>query len=685
MSIQMNQMNFSFGSISRVKRLFLLVAGLTSSWLLLAISQITTSHIAIFSGGSGEVARTILGSPRGIRSDEFLRNSPLSLSGLNSNVVDHWTPFELAHSAQFQTGWLTSLLRLLSRPEALATRLFDVVLPTSSEFALRWWAPTFVGLVGFSLLFDALGLRMRDGLLSGLVLFFVPLNQWFSYLPFLLAGSAACGFALTFLALRNVGDIQNLTRKSLFFRVATSSLFLWWSASFLWTVVRYPPWGFPLLLFFGALCAEPLFREFVGLKHFSRVVIGAGVVLGALLLLVLEVSRERQLIEAVLNTVYPGQRRTEEGVLGSVPYLGGASSWMMQFSEERAPNSITPEYAFAPVAFVLVAVSYLVRSRGGAGESVANRDGPEAPDGQRVISRGLMGCLIVCAIVGLWSLIEVPNSFRWMNPMTLIPKLRGLQILGYLCVLVACVATAALRVTRLRRQFVSHQVTVALGVVGLLWVASDTDALRRDFYLEPRRWITIASLIALGVVMAFMMNVGKKASLAFVMACFYFGGSSFMINPVLIGLGPLQNSLAADTIRFNSESDPDGRWATSGFYEDALVLATGVAQLTGQQHGAPNYESWRIVDPDLTFENSWNRGQAYVNLQFDAGAQFTVWNPSPDVIQIVANPCDNRFRDLGLKFYFSPRVVSSSCLPLVETVEWMGIPTHIYQYLPNAL
>jgi hypothetical protein len=272
-----------------------------------------------------------------------------------------------------------------------------------------------------------------------------------------------------------------------------------------------------------------------------------------------------------------------------------------------------------------------------------------------------------------------------MNPMTLIPKLRGLQILGYLCVFVACVATAALRVTRLRRQFVSHQVTVALGVVGLLWVASDTDALRRDFYLEPRRWITIASLIALGVVMAFMMNVGKKASLAFVVACLYFGGSSVMTNPVSIGLGPLQNSLAADTIRINGESDPDGRWATSGFYEDALVLATGVAQLTGQQHSAPNYESWRIVDPDLTFENSWNRGQAYVNLQFDAGAQFTVWNPSPDVIQIVANPCDNRFRDLGLKFYFSPRVVSSSCLPLVETVEWMGIPTYIYQYLPNTL
>ena len=158
-----------------------------------------------------------------------------------------------------------------------------------------------------------------------------------------------------------------------------------------------------------------------------------------------------------------------------------------------------------------------------------------------------------------------------------------------------------------------------------------------------------------------------------------------MINPVMIGLGPLQNSHAADSIRMTSETDPNGRWATSGFLEDALVLATGVPQLTGQQHSAPNYENWEVVDPDRTFEDSWNRGQSYINLQFDGGAQFTVWNPSPDVIQIVADPCDNRFRDLGMKFYFSPRVVSSPCLPLIETVEWMGIPTHIYQYIPNAL
>ena len=685
MSIQMNQKNSILGASFRAHRQVRLVIYLIGAWLVLALARVTTSHIAVFSGSSSEVATTILGKARGIRSDEFLRNSPLSLSALNSTTAEHWTPLELANSSQFQTDWLTGLLRIFSRPDTLLTRLFDFMLPTPSEFAIRWWAPTIIGLVGFALLFDVLGLRMRDGLLSGLALFLVPLNQWFSYLPFLLTGAAACGFALVFIAIRILRDCDSTSRKRLMVKVSTSSLLLWWSSSLLWTVVRYPPWGFPILLLFAAICLEQLVREFLGLDRIPRVFIATGVVLASLLLFFLEVSRERILIEAVLNTVYPGQRRTEEASLGAIPYLGGASSWMMQVSETRAPNSITPEYAFAPVVFLLVAVAYLARPR------ISSQDGKvpffnsDETTNHRMLTRGVSLSVTVCAVVGIWSLVDVPSSFRWMNPLVLIPKLRGLQILGYLAVVVACIATAALsRLSVIRRQS-SFPVAVGLVSIGLMWIASDTDVLRRDFYLDSRRWVTIASLIALMSVITLMATVRKRGAFALVALCLYFGGSSVGVNPILIGLGPLQNSVAADTIRKTSETDPGGRWASSGFFEDALVLATGVAQLTGQQHSAPNYANWEVVDPGRTFEDSWNRGQSYINLQFDGGAQFTVWNPSPDVIQIVADPCDNRFRDLGMKFYFSPRVVSSPCLPLIETVEWMGIPTHIYQYIPNAL
>lgn len=685
MAFSMNQTNSTLRATGRTNHRVLVISGLVGSWLLLAIARITTSHIAVFSGSSAEVATMLLGKPRGIRSDEFLRNSPLSLSALNSSTLGHWTPFELANSSQFQTSWLTGLLRILSRPDTLATRLFDYVLPTSSEFAIRWWAPTFVGLIGFALLFDVLGLRMRDGLMAGLALFLVPLNQWFSYLPFLLAGAAACGFAFAFLAVRSLRAVELISGKRLFLEVSKSSLLLWWSASLLWTVVRYPPWGFPILLLFAAICLEPLIRESLCLNWRPRVLLAAGVILGSLLLLILEVSRERKLIEAVLNTVYPGQRRTEEAALGAVPYLGGASSWMMQFSEARAPSSITPEYAFAPVVLVVVALAYLAQSRISLldrNESLLNSDSTSQ---QRMLTRGMTAALIICAVVGTWSLVDVPNSFRWMNPLVLIPKLRGLQILGYMAVVVACIATAAMRHLHRRGRRPSFQLAVGLVAVGLMWVASDTDDLRRDFYLDSRRWLTIASLMALMVVIVLMTTVGKRGTIAFIALLLYFGGSSVGVNPILVGLGPLQNSRAAEVIRTTSATDTDGRWASSGFYEDALVLATGVAQLTGQQHSAPNYESWQLVDPEKVFEGAWNRGQSYINLQFDNGAQFTVWNPSPDVIQIVADPCDNRFRDLGLKFYFSPKAISSPCLPVLETVEWMGIPTFVYQYIPSAL
>ena len=96
------------------------------------------------------------------------------------------------------------------------------------------------------------------------------------------------------------------------------------------------------------------------------------------------------------------------------------------------------------------------------------------------------------------------------------------------------------------------------------------------------------------------------------------------------------------------KTDTTARWASSGFYFDALIMSAGVPQLSGQQFLAPNEPFWEKIDSEKEFSPFWNRGQSYANLQLAPYYKFTIWNPSPDVIQIVGDPCDARFSRVEL-------------------------------------
>jgi hypothetical protein len=157
-----------------------------------------------------------------------------------------------------------------------------------------------------------------------------------------------------------------------------------------------------------------------------------------------------------------------------------------------------------------------------------------------------------------------------------------------------------------------------------------------------------------------------------------FAGTLF-VNPITVGLGPLRNSDALQTLQNLAKTDTTARWASSGFYFDALIMSSAVPQVSGQQFLAPNKKEWHKIDPSEKFLEFWNRGQSYVNFQLAPGNSFTIWNPSPDVIQVVGDPCDKRFAQIHLNWFVVSENINSECLLLRKKTTWLEGDLFIFQ------
>lgn len=640
------------------------------TWFLLGLLQVTTSHMGVFSGQPEEVVTTLIGEPRNVRSDEFLRNSPLVLSSLNSSDSSWSTPLELANNQKFRPSGLERAVEVAtSTPDNLTSGFLRSFLPIPGQFAIIWWSSSALFFCAFVLWIRELGGERWIGAIGGVALFCMPLNQWFSYLPTLLLGNAVASAFLVLLSLRLLPRPAPSRRRAIA-KWALLLLSFWWALSYAYTCLRYPPWGIPIALVILAVSLPELAARFAALPARRSCPFAAALLALAGVFVIRQLSQQGELIDAILATEYPGQRRSTGADADSPEFLGGAVSWMMQMTSRRNTASVNPEMAFAPAVLLMVPVLSLLSRRS---------------DGERTVARRILAVALgtgVVGLIGIWGSSAVPAILTRWNPLTLVPAGRGLQIFGYLAVVLAVLSMLIPGVRKNRGRCQTAAEAMVVGVVVYLFAIRSTDRLRLDFYGDTRRWVSVASVSAVVAVALALMYSSRNRWLGLSALAVFSVMSSVLVNPVITGIGPLDDSDALRAVREISRDEPTGRWATTGFFEDALMVASGVPQLTGQQHSAPDFQAWRTIDPQEQFVSAWNRGQSYVNIQFDPGFDFSIWNPSPDVIQVVASPCDTRFEALSLRFIASVRPVSSDCAELITTVQWMSAPLYIYRYSP---
>jgi hypothetical protein len=633
---------------------------------LLSILRLSSSSLALHRAtDEANTSRVLLGTPRGIRADEWNRATPDLLGRLSAG----WTPefrsvFEVRVA---RSGAPESVADFLQYPER---DILKSVFSTAAFFPL-WWLTIALCLIGLVGIFMMWGFSNTSSLVASLFVIAIPTTSWWSYHPIQIMWPLVGAFLLVECSRRlsaSRGPIyaqfgKREIRLDTLRRLAVIAFPIIAGIIASRIPFGYFPWVVPAAIIYFCLVLDWIWSRRISRAELYPY-IAAFTVLLLIVLFNLFIWLNR--FGTLADTVYPGARRSAGGDLRQ-PSFTAAQAGFLQFGPgETLVGTNQSEAAMGPLVLVVIAILVTIFAVARIGLRASNRNGIP------VISMGAI------TVLAAWTLVPWPSVLLGPNPLTLLPAYRVGQILGVIAIppsILAIMKALDLATPRERRAtaMTSSIFCLMVSVSGGVAMMTFMPALSINAV-----WASSVLLsLCVGIAIAFSAHPLALTPLLAFMIC-----SSFQINPLVRGLGDLRDSEAASMVRetvLPAASDRD-RVATDDFQLDALATANGLPMASGQVYWGPERDVWQLLDPDGRYVDAWNRGASSLRFDWQEGAASPViWSPADDVIIVTMDPCSPLLAELGVGWVLATRPIPSPCIGAEGTFPWNGADRWIYR------
>jgi hypothetical protein len=567
---------------------------------------------------SRDRATSLVGHARFVRGDEFLVETPTALGQARSGrretmPLGSANPAGSHQDADVHAYAPGPFASMFFRP----LNLWFLVFSPEAAVIARQWSVVAMSLLAFGLFVQTLMpslSRLASGSLAVSAVFSPPMMWWFTTTHHL---------GVAFGLLSGVLLAMGSNRKQ-----ALGGAVLSGYVAALGAMTTYPPF-FLSCAIVSVLCMAPKLLR--GGDRILRVAV-AGCVAAAIAAS-FWVANKRSL-QAVLNTVYPGNRVSSSGEDSLVRALTGPFA---RFLTDDRPNGMgnqtelaSPVYLF-PAALLVIAL-VLVAQRS------VRRSSPNADHSSTRFATFPFGVVAGIAVVGGWASGLMPTPVGRVIGLGGVPGARTIMSL-----LIASTAIGAWVVTRPnlgvtgKRGAVAGLVSIAIISVGVLMEGL---ALRRRVGPSFLAWREVFGYSALFVVcvlgVVLLKSSTKRAAVAAGLSLVLSAG----INPLSVGLGQAAKTSAHLRSAFG-DVPGGGRWAA---HEDvrlnAVVMSSGLPTISGV-YFFPDRQMWKVLDPSGTSQKEWNR-YAHVVFRFADGPM----SEAPPVIKAVQS--DAIIVDIGL-------------------------------------
>ena len=613
------------------------------AYVAVVLGSLSTSSLGLLSVDGAGLGAEQWGDSQPIRSDEWLTQAPIELSVLatgsstapalsqDPDLIYQVSSGGLVESVLFHEG---NLLRL------------GEWLPDEMLFAgFRAW-PWLLLLLTLPPLLRRLGATRTMSWLGLVLVALAPASLWWSFMPVRIMAFAAAGSYVLWLARDRMVRGRRLTALLL---AAVAGVLL------ARLVTYYVPWsltlGVPLVLATGvAMVVDRRTRR----ATLLTVGAGAGV---AVAVLAGTLWENAAALSAELNTVYPGLRRVTGETQTAAQLFGGPGLFEM---ESVGAPSILNQSEISSGFLVCALWAAVIWPRAWAGATTAQR--------------GAIATL--AAATALWSAWAM---FAWgalgehLPLLSSVLPVRAAQTVGF---------PAALLLVLLASRLTGATARLAAGAAAVCGIATayGVGDLQRVMPALPTWQVWVAVLGVAAVVYVVTRWPARAWPVAATLALCLLAGAD--TNPVVHGVGELRTSPAAAAARGLAD-----RAASEGVLVaantpagNALLVSNGAPMLTGYQVTGPIEDQWALIDPDLAYEEQWNRGASYLLLFADGprAAAPTVETTAPDVIVVHADACWLAASDLDVGYLVSTVEVGGRCVTPVRTFTWNGGPQYVY-------
>jgi hypothetical protein len=643
---------------TRFQRLFRNPDVLVTVAAVLLLSSLTalgvhgSSLAALSPDGAPDQDSLLVGSPRAIRSDEFLVWSPIKLG----QVYAGFPQKRLFGMGIVDAGasWRHHLPnRSVGHAIYSPFNIPLLLLPPGPGFAAYWWLPFFAAFIGVYFWLRRLGARWAAALPCALLVVLAPAAVWWSgwYLYGIAHSAGTCALLMVSV------DFWSKRR-----RIAVASLVaaVLVAVGLPWT---YQPWAVPPALFTGAVTLAWGVSDRDRRRSFVAVI---GVFLAAFVAASLwYLIHERQYYQALGGTAYPGSRRDVGGGVG----IGTLFSSLFAASVTgeagaRIQGTNLSELAMGWTMALPLSIAIAVLAR---------------PALQRDEDRNvLVATLLTATILSSWTVIQWPGLLAKVTLLEFVPPKRLASHIGfYGIVALALLVGDASRWQRIKAWLGPRAIALlGLFVLGITaWAATEF----RSIHLPDLTSRTLVAVYLFVVLVTVLLASGRA-----VLALSMFAAAAFIVaafvNPVMRGIGAIRESPAAHELRrINTEivAPHDGTWAADDIMLVPLVNGNGFDALSSFNDPV-NREGWRLLDPMGQYEEEWNRF-AYILFAWEPGrGDLTIEAVQADVVRVHADPCAPVFDDFELRAVIASTPISGQCLEFASNIEWQGVTRTVW-------
>lgn len=593
--------------------------------------------------GSGADPDLLAGTPRGIRSDEWLVQSSWVLSQVRQGFPVVNGSFAGGMDATIQNDLPSWDWSSAFRPHVLGF----LVLPIDQGMAVRWWLPLLGALVAaFVLAVTLMPRRPVTAAALAVAVCLSPMVQWW-FLPTTIwpVAWAFTGLTAVLWAFRSTRRLPSVLAAA-----ATGYLTVCTAMSI------YVPYIVPAAVVLVVVALGLLVQELRtpgrrARRTWSRLLpLGAAAVAAVVVLLAWVVTR-RDTIEAVLGTVYPGQRLEATGattVESLLALFSGPFQRSLQYEAVQG-LSVNQSEAAAPLmvaVFLVPALLWLV------------------VDGLRRRRVDWPVLAVLAVLLVLFTFLLVPG-WDALAHLVLLDRSTGARLrLAFDLLTVVGVALLASRLdehrSRVPWSVAPYGAVLVVASAALVYVALRTQ--QSDVLGVSHAWRVVVPLLAVGVVLLARRWVAPGAVLVLLASIVVGAG----VNPLYRGVFDLATQTEAGrTVRDLVVEDPSARWVgVGGYVPTAMLLETGARSYNGVQTYPPE-ETWDEIDPEGEYEDAWNR-LANVNW-VDGDGDPAVSVPVRDQIRVSFDGCSDFAQD-NVEYVLSDAPLVDDCVLELERV-----------------
>ncbi|WYJ87928.1 hypothetical protein A5866_003054 [Enterococcus sp. 12C11_DIV0727] len=578
---------------------------------------------------TGDNSGLIAGKPRAVRSDEWLVQTPFSLSQTQTGLKQHNEVITI-DGQDMIVGYNSAAIDVatIAKPFSWGYVLLG------KEYGLSWvWGIKLIGMILFSFEIGLI-LTKRNKYLALLASLWIPFSsaiQWWFVSP---VGDLIF-FTLGFLVgIYNYFYYHKSKGRRLFFSLlATISI-----SGFV--LVLYPalqvPLGYLILILLIGFFFE--FYKKVKLDKFDALFIG-GAITATCLIIGISIYSSWESLLLVMNTVYPGKRVSVGGDFPRKDILLFLTNWKMPFMDVTYTNS-SELSSFYHLFFVFLPMAPIIFFK--------------------KIRENLYGFLLFfyCVFSLLWMSFSFPSILAKITLWSYVPSVRVIVSFGFASVLLSLWFIQYLWE---KESFKSLLIgSVLFFNLALYFFALYTGNLR--LYISKWAIIVILLLAAFLIIALF-----KKWKVSF---CFVLAGIVLItgtpVNPLAQGVAPVYEKKIAHEIQQIEKKDPGQLWAGERLMYGYLPML-GVHTFNGIAF-TPNLDSWKILDPDKKNEDVYNR-YAHINVEI------TNNEPTLQLLQsdaIVARLNPQVIKEYGIKYLITYKEIQDLSTSDVRFVQLYG-------------